>query len=62
MYTPISSRFQSVSATPFPRQSSVAESIAELDVNLPWVVPVEPTEGLAVVEILPAVSHIQGIQ
>ena len=38
------------------------ESIAELDINLPWVVPVEATESLAVVEIHPAVGHIQGIQ
>ena len=38
------------------------ESIAELDINLPGVVPVEATEGLAVVEIHSAVGHIQGIQ
>ena len=38
------------------------ESIAELDVNLPWAIPVEATESLAVVEIHPTVAHIQGIQ
>ena len=38
------------------------ESIAELDINLPWVVPVEATESLAVVEIHSAVGHVQGIQ
>lgn len=38
------------------------ESIAELDVNLPWVVPVEASEGLAVVEVDSAVSHVQSVQ
>ena len=40
------------------RPLSVVESIAELDINLPWVVPVESTEGLAVVEIHSTVGHI----
>jgi hypothetical protein len=38
------------------------ESIADLDVNLPWVVPVEASERLAVVEVDSAVSHVQGVQ
>ena len=38
------------------------ESIAELNVYLPWVVPVEATESLAVVEIHTTVGHIQSVQ
>ena len=38
------------------------ESIADLDINLPWVVPVEATEGLAVVKVDSAVGHVQSIQ
>ena len=38
------------------------ESIAELDINLPGLVPMEATEGLAVVQIHTAVSGVQRIQ
>jgi hypothetical protein len=41
---------------------SIMESITDLDINLPWVVPVEATEGLAVIEVDSAVGHVQGIQ
>ena len=37
------------------------ESIADLDINLPWVVPVEATEGLPVVKVDSAVGHVQSI-
>jgi predicted nuclease with RNAse H fold len=38
------------------------EPIADLGINLMRIVPVETAEGLAVVEIHPAVSHIKGVQ
>jgi hypothetical protein len=38
------------------------ESIADLGINLPWIVPVKATEGLAVVEFQPTVGYIQGVQ
>jgi len=38
------------------------EAIAQLDENFPWIVPVEPSEGLAVIEIHPAIGHIRGVQ
>ena len=38
------------------------ESVAELEIDLPWVVPMEATEGLAVVEVDSAVGHVQDIQ
>jgi len=37
-------------------------SLADLDINLPWVVPVKAIEGLAVVAVDSAVGHVQGIQ
>src|SRR5713101_7766058 len=39
----------------------VMESITELHVNLPRVVPVESAEGLAVVEVHAPVGYVQGI-
>jgi hypothetical protein len=38
------------------------ESVAELEIDFPWVVPMEATEGLAVVEVDSAVGHVQDIQ
>src|ERR1700730_12762260 len=57
----ISSRCKLLSLVSLCRHSSVMESIAELDVNLPWVVPLETTETLAVIEIHEAVAYIQSI-
>jgi hypothetical protein len=31
--------------------ASIVKPIAELGINLPWVVPVEPAEGLTVVQL-----------
>src|ERR1700730_8845364 len=58
----ISSRCKLLSLVSLCRHSSVMESIAELDVNLPWVVPVEATESLAVVEIHTTVGYIQSVE
>jgi hypothetical protein len=38
------------------------ESVAQFGINLPRVVPVETSEGLAVVEVHAAVGYVQGIQ
>ena len=38
------------------------ESIADFGINLPWVVPVETAEGLAVVEFHATVGYVQGMQ
>jgi hypothetical protein len=38
------------------------ESIADFGINLPWVVPVKPAEGLTVVELHAPVGYIQGVE
>ena len=38
------------------------ESITEFGINLPRVIPVEPAEGLAVVEFDAAVGDVQGVK
>jgi hypothetical protein len=61
---------QNVASSPFPkkatmdsaRESSVMKSIPEFDINLSWIVPMEPSECLAIVEINPPVGDIQRIQ
>ena len=40
----------------------VMKSIPELDINLSWVVPVEATEGLAVIEFHAAICDVECIQ
>jgi hypothetical protein len=37
------------------------ESIAELEINLPRIVPVETPEGLTIVQIDAAVRDIKGV-
>ena len=38
------------------------EPIANLDINLPWIIPVETTKGLAVIEFDAAVRHVERIE
>src|ERR1700674_408678 len=38
------------------------KSVAQFDIDLARVVPMETAEGLAVVEVHAAVGHVQGIQ
>jgi hypothetical protein len=40
---------------------SVMESIANLDIDLPWVIPVKATKGLTVIEFYAAIRHVEGI-
>ena len=41
---------------------SVVEAVTQLDENFPRIVPVETAEGLTVIEVHPAIGHIQGVQ
>ena len=40
---------------------SVMKSIANLDIDLAWIIPVEAAEGLAVVQFHAAIRHVEGI-
>jgi hypothetical protein len=40
----------------------IVEAVTNFGINFPWIVPVEAAERLAVVQIHPATSYIQGIQ
>jgi hypothetical protein len=46
----------------FPSLILIVEAVAQLDINLPWIVPVEAAEGHAIVEFHAAVGNVQRIQ
>src|SRR6202521_5457946 len=48
-----------IALTPHP---SIVKSVAQFDIDLARVVPMEPSERLAVLEVHAAVGHVQGIQ
>ena len=39
----------------------VMEPVTNLDIDLPWVIPVETTKGLTVIEFHAAIRHVEGI-
>jgi hypothetical protein len=38
------------------------KAVSQFDEKFPWIIPVETTEGLAIVEIHTAIGHIQSVQ
>jgi hypothetical protein len=42
-------------------QMSIMEPVSNLDIDLPWIIPVETTKGLTVIEFHATVRHVESI-